>query len=438
MPNKLPYPLLFLTVLAVYFVLATAYAVVTPTWQSPDEPAHYNYIRHLADTGTLPVLEAGDYPAELLEEQKRRKWPPDLPIDSLRYESHQPPLFYALVTPVLLTARGVGLDLRGQVVALRLVSVILGAVLIYVTYQVGLSVYPELPHVALAAAGFVAFLPMHLAITGAINNDTLAELLLALLLLLCLRRLSGYVSQRRFYLLGGGLVGLALLTKTTIYLPALALPAVTEVLAWRRRGGFGFAPAVNVLITLYTIGFVLSAWWFTRNTIAYSAGDLFGWTRHDAIVVGQLTTAQWLAQLGPARALSQAAATLFKSFWGFFGWMAAPFQAEVYAALYLVTGLAVVGLALRGWRTRSWPRLEVWLLLVVVALAVTALVSYNTKFVQHQARYLFPALTPIALLFCLGLREVWAREHERLLLALGDTALAGLALLGLQVIRRNL
>ena len=36
-------------ILSVYAVLATMYAVYTPPWQAPDEPAHYNYVRFLSE-----------------------------------------------------------------------------------------------------------------------------------------------------------------------------------------------------------------------------------------------------------------------------------------------------------------------------------------------------------------------------------------------------
>ncbi|MDI6834774.1 MAG: MarR family winged helix-turn-helix transcriptional regulator, partial [Rhizobiaceae bacterium] len=32
----------------VYLALASLYAIRTPAWQAPDEPAHYNYIRQIA------------------------------------------------------------------------------------------------------------------------------------------------------------------------------------------------------------------------------------------------------------------------------------------------------------------------------------------------------------------------------------------------------
>ena len=438
MPQTTLHRRALLLILAAYLALATGYAVVTPPWQAPDEPAHFNYIRHVWETRSLPELRPGDYPAATLEELKQRKWPPDLPVDSLRYESHQPPLFYLLAAPVYGLAQALGLGLRGTVVALRLVSVVLGAVLLLLAYRLARRALPEAPTLALAATAFVAFLPMHLAVTAAINNDTLSEVVLAGLLLLSLGRLEGRVSQRRWLVLGALLVGVALLTKTTIYLSALALPAAAELGAWWRRGRFGLAPALSVVLNQYVGALVVSGAWFLRNQALYGAGDYFGWGRHDSIVVGQLTTREWLARVGLVRGLRQAVSTLFQSFWGVFGWLGAPFQNEVYWVLYTVTALAVLGLALYAWGHRGLPRPAFWLLGLVITLALAGLVGYNLKFVQHQARYVFPALTPLALLFCLGLREVWAREHERLLLALTSLALAGLAVYGLVVIQRQL
>lgn len=431
-------PALFWLILVAYLLLALGYAVVTPTWQSPDEPAHFNYVRHVWQTRSLPILQPGDYPADLLEELKRLKWPADRPVDAVRYESHQPPLFYLLATPVYGMAQTLGAGLRGSVIALRLVSVVLGGFVLYVAWRVGRLSLPEAPTVVLTAVGLVAFLPMHLAVTAAINNDTLAELVLLLLLWLCLARVVGYVPQRRFIVLGALLVGAALLTKTTIYVAAIALPAAAEGIAWWRRHRFGLAPALSVLALIYLGALLLSAAWFGRNTAVYGSGDIFGWQRHDSIVVGQLTTRDYLAQVGLARGLREGLATVFQSFWGIFGWMGAPFPYEIYWVLYALAALAVVGLILYAVGRWGWPRPQFWLLCLVIACAVAGIVLYNFKFVQFQGRYLFSALTPIALFFALGLREVWSPRHERVLLALSTGLVAALAAYGLLVIRRQL
>ncbi|MCJ7735828.1 MAG: hypothetical protein MUQ10_00755, partial [Anaerolineae bacterium] len=57
-----------LVIVAVYIVVGALYAVYTPLWQVPDEPAHYNYIRSLATSHGLPVLEPGDYDQALLSD----------------------------------------------------------------------------------------------------------------------------------------------------------------------------------------------------------------------------------------------------------------------------------------------------------------------------------------------------------------------------------
>lgn len=51
---------------------------------------------------------------------------------------------------------------------------------------------------------------------------------------------------------------------------------------------------------------------------------------------------------------------------------------------------------------------------------------YNLKFVQHQGRYLFPALIPLGLAFALGLRGVLAKDNAK---AMARLFLAGTLIL---------
>ena len=69
-------------------------------WQAPDEPAHYNYVRALAEGGGFPVMEPGDYDQTYLSRLTSEGFPPALPVDAVEYEDHQPPLYYLLATPV--------------------------------------------------------------------------------------------------------------------------------------------------------------------------------------------------------------------------------------------------------------------------------------------------------------------------------------------------
>src|SRR5215212_6507969 len=114
-------------VLAVYLALAGGYAWFTPPWNNADEPAHYNYIAELAEHGALPVLRAGDWDASLLNAAIPERFHPRFSIESIRYEAHQPPLYYVLSAPIykLTESR----PLRTRVIALRAVSIALGLVL---------------------------------------------------------------------------------------------------------------------------------------------------------------------------------------------------------------------------------------------------------------------------------------------------------------------
>ncbi len=380
-------------VVIVYLFVGSLFAVYTPAWQAPDEPAHYNYVRYLAEQKRFPVLQSGDYPHDYVREIVSEDFPPNLSIAPFRYEFYQPPLYYLLVTPVF------GL-FDGALLPLRLLSVILGAGLIYVAYQLVLTVWPGQPALALGAAAFVAFVPMHVATTAAVNNDTLAELLLALALWGLMRYVRGQGQARRTLLGVGLLLGLGLLTK--IYaLMGLAV-GVTAVVGHRWRDGRRMALELTWLLAP---ALALALPWWGRNVAVYGWPDVMGLARHDAVVLGQPTTAEWIADYGWGHVLREGLRTTYRSFWGQFGWMAVPMDGRVYLALGFFVAVVMVGLAGVAVRRKNpgarlpLPAVLLWL---VVALAGCSYVWYNTKFVQHQGRYLFPALVPLGLAVALG------------------------------------
>jgi hypothetical protein len=413
---KLPLPLLALALLG-YFALVLAYALCTPPWQAPDEPAHYNYTLELALTWRLPVLQPGDYPHAYLEELKGRRFPPELSVQPLRYEGHQPPLYYAVLAPLLALLRTA--PIRTQVLALRLATAALGGFAMLLTLRLGQRLWPARPAQALALSAFCAYVPMHAALAAAINNDILGELMLLAALLGALR-----IQPRALQL--GLLLGLCLLAKTTAYIALpLALLALGLRLGWR-RGLRLFAGAAAIALAL-------ALPWLARNLLVYGWADPLGWRRHDAIVVGQPRTAELLSAKGLAGAARQAAWDTFRSFWGVFGWMGVPMDERLYYALALATAVALAGLAawashvLKCARTRrSLLLLGAWGLLSLAGLA-----WYNIKFAQHQGRYLFNAMPVWGAIFTVGLKEArrraWPLAGALLLAAAGALALGQLS-----------
>ncbi len=477
--------------LLLYLALGSLFAVYTPAWQAPDEPAHYNYVRYLAENGAFPVLHMGDYPHAYLEQIKAAKFPPGMSIDPIRYEFHQPPLYYALLASLFVLT-------HGSLLALRLSSVLLGAGIVLLAYLIGRRIFPGRPGLALGAAAFVAFLPQHLATVSQVGNDVLAELLFAAVLLILVGwvqdtgdrsqesgdrgRESGVENQKskiknqKSILVLGVLLGLILITKTTVYLAAPLAGGVLIWRWWRERAALGRIAAEGAMLVLPAALIALP--WCARNLAIYGWPDFLGLQRHDAIVVGQMRLSDFVAQNGWGAYWRRAVEWTFKSFVGVFGWLGAWLDTRVYFALALLSGIAVGGHLVRtayyvlriaypeeasetpsnmqahdsasaarstqhAARNTQYATRNTHYALrstqhAIRLLALSALFTfliyawYNTQFLQHQGRYLFTALIPISLAFAAGWDRV-VRPGAGRWLAVGLAVLAAvLALWGVR------
>jgi 4-amino-4-deoxy-L-arabinose transferase-like glycosyltransferase len=412
-------------IIGIYLVLAVLFAVCTPAWQNPDEPAHYNYVKYLAEQYHFPVLKPGDYPAAYLEEIKAARFPPEMSIDPIRYEFHQPPLYYLLAAAVYRV-------FDGALLPLRLMTAAIGAVLLVVVYWTVQAVAPRRPGLALAATAFVAWMPMHVAQSAAAGNDLLAELVLARMVVLAIRYLMippagadgrpPLQATVQAVVVMGIATGLAFVTKSGIYVALpLALVAIAARHLWLEGqpfSGRAFARAVGLYL-LPAVALALP--WWVRNVAQYGGLDLLGLERHNLVVAGQLRTAEFLAANGAARWLGDLGLTTFRSFWGQFGWMGVLIDERLYQALAVWSAVALAGLAAwavgiwqqarNGWRPARWQAAAGGLLALLTLFSVASYLWYNTQFVQFQGRYLFTALVPISLAAAVGWRE--ALRHER-------------------------
>lgn len=374
------YLLLALVVIA-FLGLGLAYARVTPAWQAPDEPAHFNYVTYEAQRGQLPVLQPGDYPAG------RVPIGPEVrlaDISGFRYEAHQPPLFYALAAVVY--------KLHASVFALRALSVMFGAALLPVAFWIARSAVPGQPWVWLGTAAVSGFIPMHLFVAGSVENDTLADLVLAVLLLAVLARWPPAWL--------GILFGLALLTKATIYLPALLLILVALFVA--RKGATAL---LVVQVAATTI--VVAGWWFVRNGLTYGWSDVLIQERQAEVAGSQTHT----GGLGLGQ-LWNFVATSFHSFWGQFGWMSIPLPERDYRLLIALTIACTVGWVIVLVRRPKFDGRTALALALTWAGVVASSIGYNLTFLQPQGRYLFPALVPIALAYVVGFAALFPRRSQ--------------------------
>lgn len=388
---------LLIAIYSTYLLLAWGYATQTPDWQIPDEPAHYNYVRQVVETGQLPVIEMGDWNQEYQNTLVATGFnETDLDhLDQIQYEDHQPPLYYLLQTVAY-----------PNLTRMRLLSAFIGSGVIVCTWAIVRRMVGD-PILALSAAAFVAFIPQRLAIMGGLSNDSLAETLVALTLLTLTYYLTSASPQPRLAFIMGILVGLIFLTKTTAYY--VSGIAGLAILLRGRREQWALSQAMRH-IALFTIPALLmgSIWWI-HGVQTYGGTDILGLQRHDEVVIGQLRTEDYInIELGSSQRLywDNLTRTTFQSFWGQFGWMAFPFKPNVFRLLRLWGVLTLIGLTLYSVRTfRQWRR-SYWelnsLLILSILLVIAQFLLYNRTFVQFQGRYLYPALIPIAYLVAIG------------------------------------
>lgn len=420
-----------MALLVAYLVAGSLFAYYTPNWQAPDEPAHFNYVAHIAKTTTLPVLQMGDYNQRKLDNLLQTHFLRRLSPAVLRYENYQPPLYYLLVTPIYWVS-------NGDIFAMRLFGVAIGALNILLLYLCLALVFPGKNLIPLGAAAFSGLLPMHMAMAAAVNNDSLAELLLLASMLMLLQWMrhrfyethpSKRRSQKQQLIWLGILMGLGMLTKIYAYLMLPLVLAVVVVVTWLApriqstpRESVHFSPTRASLIdglrhALWVVvpAALLALPIWIRNLYLYGGWDLLGLAWHDQVVAGQPTTAAWIADVGWIAYSERAFSFTFQSFWGVFGWMSVFMDERIYSALLVFTGVIFLGVLWATVRFISGGpdtdmdafQLAVLILFGLMLIVVTTgYVGYNLKFVQHQGRYFFWGLLPIGTVVALGWREV--------------------------------
>lgn len=401
-------------ILLAFVTLALAYSVVNPLHEATDELRHYRFVRFIAAEKRLPVQGQ----------------------EACRTQSHHPPLYYALgalATGWIETGRDVcdtpphnpfwayryadvGVDnknqylhgpdeafpWRGEALAahiLRAINVLFGAGTVWLTWASGRAIWPRRRALAAGGAAFVAFNPMFLYMSGAINNDVIAAFSGAAVLLACVRLLRDERGLRpRWGVTMGSLYGLALMSKFNMAVVALLIAATMSYVAWRKRQWDAWWRAA--LLAAAT-SILVAGWWFVRNQALY--GEPTGF---------RIVTELWGAR-DPRESLPLALLELplaWSTLWGRFGFGQIPLPEIVYDGLAWVIGASLLGVLLAVVRRREGAR-PVFLAILALNVLLAFAVLFNYMLVSPagaMGRFFFPGLPALALLAFFGLTELAA------------------------------
>ncbi len=178
-----------------------------------------------------------------------------------------PPLFYYLGA-----ALGRALGHPGTettVLAIRLLSATFGLAAVALAVLLVHRVDPRNPRRALLAGGLLLFLPVHIYMSAMLSEEILASSFTSAAVIgVALALMSpGNAQQERVRALGVGLAaGLAVLTKLSGVLVALAVAGAYALDGWRRRE---LAPALGRIALVLGAVALVGGWYYARNRIEY-------------------------------------------------------------------------------------------------------------------------------------------------------------------------
>ncbi|HEY8448587.1 MAG TPA: hypothetical protein VIL01_15905 [Thermomicrobiales bacterium] len=399
----------WLTPLLTLFILkGILLAVLIGPFTGHDEVDHFAYIERFAHGDGLGVVGETRLPAWA---SPYRAYVADYPNNA---EVIQPPLYHVLLAPLYRAIPGDRLD---KLLGLRLVSVGVGAVVVWLSYRIALMIFPDEPSLRASVPIFVALQPQFSFEAAIVNHDILLILLATLLVSTTLDGLRTEYTNRRLIWLGAiGATGLWTKVSFGLMLPVVAV----AVLFAARDERWPLRRLVGALLRATGLPLLLMSPWFVRSARLY--GDPTGAQRLREISDFGEQASSWWEMLSSAEFWRGR----LEDFWGNFGWRLIPFDPGTYAWIYALWSVAGIGLLVLLFaevarRRLGWPSLFSrfqWQALVLAALWVVALIGgvlYVGTIQFTQSRFAFPAMPAFALLTAVGYAAWLPARHRSLL-----------------------
>lgn len=275
-------PLAAWTCALVACLSAACWSVLTPPFQAPDEPSHFAYSVHVAETGSLPNPNAESFSEEedvVLRglDQSAIEWHPEartisspkaqrqlqqdlsLPLNrsqpsGANVAASEPPLYYALETiPYYLGSWGTLLD---QLELMRLLSALMGGLTALFTFLFVRELLPGARWAWTIGGLSAALFPLLGFTSGFVTPDAMLCAVSAAVFY-CLARGFRRGLTRRLAIATGALLAAGLLTKLNFI--GLVPGAVLGLLVLALRGERGQAPSRRRAFGSATIAVAIAA-----------------------------------------------------------------------------------------------------------------------------------------------------------------------------------
>lgn len=429
---------------------ASVWAVVTPSFQTPDELVHAQYVQYVAETGELPrpvtpffrttsdlgfAAEAVPFsttgqpswsPAGDAAFRRRARGFGHTPEEaSVAYVANNPPLYYALATlPYHAASSATFFD---RLLLMRLFSALLAGATVGFVFAFLRELLPSSPWAWTVGALAVGFQPVFGFVGGGVSNDNLLWVISAALFYGLARAFRRGLTPRRGALIGFAAIA-GLLTKGVMIglLPGAAAGIAACVLLAgrerRRTALAGGALALLVFVGLQVGWGRLDDALFDRPSVAGATGLNGGNFNTFEALRGQLTYF-WESFLPRLPFMNDyfnrypfvGWNAYFQGFVGRFGWFEYGFPMWAnWLGLGVVASLAALAVATlvrsREVLRRRWLEASTYLACIVGLLGLVAFAAYRYRTITgqpfEQTRYLFPLLALYGGFVALAARSV--------------------------------
>jgi 4-amino-4-deoxy-L-arabinose transferase-like glycosyltransferase len=419
----------------VAIVNAACWSVISPPFQLPDEPSHFAYVQHMAETGHLPSSNGLAFPpaeeaALIYVLQAQVRFSPEnhtiasrasqqtleralaLPLSRSRpgdagMAAAEPPFYYALETlPYLLGSGGTVLD---RLALMRLLSVLFGGLTALFCFLFLREALPGTRWAWTVGGLGVALNPVLGMMSGAVNPDALL-FAVSSALFYCLARAFRRGFTRRSAIAIGAVLAMGCVTKVTFLglmagaIVALFVLARREARASGESAAYGHLALALLVAVLPAGAYLLDDALSAQSTLKFIAGRTAPSTGHHRSIAGAIGYIWQLYLPGlpgmtPVFHGTSADRIWFEQIVGKYGWLDTTFPPWVVTvALIPAAGLAVLLVrALAASRRVLWMRraeVAVFALLALGLLAIVGADEYRDRVPGEymQLRYLMPAI----------------------------------------------